>query len=229
MQSATQQIVRDNEVSNLSVLEQIRLLSEFETAMQELGYSAQLARLRGVYAEELIYILEDFQSLGIARVGLYSAVDSQIISTLIDADFNKTQTTLARYGVDMKAQIARSVIAGQAIDVDLLLGKTLPQVLSYAKTEINTSVSAFNRAVSTKKAIDTFGADPKFIYIGPDDAVTRDFCSELLSKSPPIYRLSEIDRMSNGQLSPVITYGGGYNCRHQWRPVSDDLAREIEK
>lgn len=211
----------------MSALEQVRLLAEFDQIMIEAGLERQLAGLRAVYADELLYILEGFQGLGVARSGIYSSIDRQIVEALIQADFNKVTTTISRYGVDIKAQLARSIIAGEVIQIDQMLNTTMPQILSYAKTEVNTSVQAFNRVVAVKKAVDIFGKNPKFIYIGPDDDRTREFCQEVLSRNPPIYTLSQISGMNNGQLSPVISYGGGYNCRHEWAPISTDLEDDL--
>lgn len=226
---ATREIVRRIEAGSESVIDQIRLLSDFETVLRNAGLDDRLAGIRSVYATELKFILDDFDSFGIKREGFYSAVDREIVETLITTDLSKLETTIGRYGVDIKAQIARSVIAGELVQADSLIQTTLPQQLSWAKTELNTGMQAFNRSVTVKKAIDTFGQNPKFIYIGPDDGKTRPFCEGVLTqRTPPIYSLSEIESMNNDQISPVIAYGGGYNCRHQWRPVSEDLEKELQ-
>jgi hypothetical protein len=43
-----------------------------------------------------------------------------------------------------------------------------------------------------------------------------------------IYTEAQIAKMDNGTDLPVAVYCGGYNCRHHWRPVSDELAKELE-
>ena len=34
--------------------------------------------------------------------------------------------------------------------------------------------------------------------------------------------------MRNYQLEPVLTRGGGYNCRHSWSPVSEELIESAD-
>lgn len=67
------------------------------------------------------------------------------------------------------------------------------------------------------------------LYLGPLDAKTRSFCQGLVGQT---FSVDEIEGMDNGQTGPVLTDGGGWNCRHEWVPVSvavaDALAGEEE-
>lgn len=66
------------------------------------------------------------------------------------------------------------------------------------------------------------------MYVGPLDDATRPFCEEILnSKDLPIYTVEEIQSMDNGQLGDVFTSCGGYNCRHEWVPISGNLEKEL--
>lgn len=55
-----------------------------------------------------------------------------------------------------------------------------------------------------------------FLYSGPIDDRCRPFCMQRVGK---VYSRANIDRMDNGQLANTFLTRGGYNCRHQWRPV----------
>lgn len=95
----------------------------------------------------------------------------------------------------------------------------LGEVLDYHEPQIrtlyDTSVSIFGRQVEALQA----GDDPeaRFLYTGPDDEKTRDFCAERVNK---VFTREEVDAMDNGQLDNVFLTGGGYNCRHLWMEVS---------
>lgn len=56
-----------------------------------------------------------------------------------------------------------------------------------------------------------------FIYVGPDDRVTRGFCGELAGKAIPD---TLVDDLKNGQNLPFRKFCGGYNCRHTLVPVN---------
>lgn len=105
------------------------------------------------------------------------------------------------------AQDVGSIVA----DLGDILDRTRPQI----RTLYDTSISIFGRQVEALQA----GNDPEtpFLYQGPDDEKTRDFCQERVGK---VFTRAEIDQMDNGQLDNAFLTGGGYNCRHQWMEVS---------
>lgn len=65
----------------------------------------------------------------------------------------------------------------------------------------------------------------QFIFVGPGDGKTRDWCIDHLGN---VYTRDEIDQMDNGQLPNAWVNGGGWNCRHVWAGVSDAVARAIK-
>ena len=54
-----------------------------------------------------------------------------------------------------------------------------------------------------------------FKYVG-NPITERQFCKKHLNKT---YTLEYMKTLDNGQHLDVITYAGGYNCRHYWLPV----------
>jgi hypothetical protein len=61
-----------------------------------------------------------------------------------------------------------------------------------------------------------------YLYTGPIDGVTRDFCRPLVDK---VVSESQMKKLNNKQGLPVKTAGGGYNCRHSWSPVSEGFIK----
>jgi hypothetical protein len=91
-----------------------------------------------------------------------------------------------------------------------------------ATTEARTQLAEADRFVheTVRKSIDPDGDKFLIGYIGPDDRITRPFCNVLVNKA---FKISDFNQLRNGQTAthPRIS-GGGYNCRHDVRPVLDD-------
>lgn len=82
-------------------------------------------------------------------------------------------------------------------------------------TEVKTKLSQYGRSIT---AIAAEAADiDHYLYTGPRDGVTRDFCRALVNK---VVTDKQMRRLDNGQGLSVKTSGGGYNCRHSWSPVT---------
>ena len=85
-------------------------------------------------------------------------------------------------------------------------------------------ISEFGRSVQAINA-DQAGID-LFMYVGPKDGITRPFCRKLVGK---VLSKSQINKLNNGQgAGPVLTSGGGYNCRHSWSPVSKGFIKVMD-
>lgn len=70
-----------------------------------------------------------------------------------------------------------------------------------------------------EKANHNKNADVQFLrYAGPSGTV-RPFCETHINR---VYRMSEVEKMSNYFGQPALIYAGGYNCRHRWVPVEGD-------
>ena len=110
----------------------------------------------------------------------------------------------------------------KAIRPEEILDNATGRTLANLRTELSTTRMAFQRVVHLEKA--KKAGITQFLYVGPDDEVTRDYSAERVDR---VFTLEEIQAMDNGQGLPVEVYGGGWNCRHHWRPVSDDLADEL--
>ena len=112
--------------------------------------------------------------------------------------------------------VARGLYVRKPVD-DILadLSEVIDRSDSQIATLYDTSVSIFTRQVELLDA----GDDPetRFLYAGPDDDVTREFCKERVGN---VYTRAEIEAMDNGQIDNVLLTGGGYNCRHVWMAVS---------
>jgi hypothetical protein len=205
-------------------MEVAAVLGGLKQAMIEAGLEDQLGDIQAIYSGELRQIAQEMKLSAGADV-TYSDTDRTVVESLISFDTTAISGSLDTYGAKLSSSIMRSVIGGETPDLqdlqDTIGGSTFRNI----ETDLNTAMMGFNRQVTQTKAQE-LGLN-LFIYLGPDDRITRPFCHKLLSKSPPIYTSDEIAGMDNGQGLPVAIYGGGYNCRHQWRAVTEERAKEL--
>ena len=221
-----EEILTEIETGKVSGLEAARILEDMLRTLKAAGYEREVGRLEAVYTEELRAVFEAVRDAGAAsRRAVLTASDEDIIEALIRTDIARVTGTIDALLGDARSTLMRAVVAGELPDVRAVRDRFGERVASNLRTELNTSLQAFNRTVTITKAKDV--GFELFEYLGPDDNVTRDFCEAVLNdRDPPIYSLDEIARMDNGQGLDVLTHGGGYNCRHQWRPISEEDARE---
>lgn len=192
------------------------------TELDKRGLRKEIGGIKEIFAKELRFIADEFEEQGITDI--FSSTDKQTIDALINVQLSKTDLEIKRYGINIQAAVMNQVVAGQ--DLGIIPVKIKPkEKFGWIRSEINTAVMAFNRTVTASKA-EELGLN-LFLYVGPDDKVTRPFCSHVLDKDPPIYTKEEIEKMDNGQDLSVMTYGGGYNCRHHWRAITKELAESL--
>jgi hypothetical protein len=217
-----------------------QVLGSLQTIVQEMGLTKEMGELTNIYGKDLAAIVDRFDELQKNRAGvrvgpkggvtvrkrgeIISDINRPMVETLIKGGFNQAAGHVTRLIGDMREQVALSVLTGVKPDISALLDAETEALESRLNTELGTTFAAFHRTVTLATAED-LGFE-LFEYIGPDDQVTRKFCYELLERDPPIYSIEEIRRMDNGQDLPVEQFGGGYNCRHIWGPVSEEEARE---
>lgn len=230
-----------NEIANrlgrgdFTAVQAAGVLNDLEQVMSRNGFTKEYARIKNIYADELEAIKELTDEV-VANSGfeantlIDSGVSEQQIQAIVNIEVDRTTKTLQRAVADAKSTLFRSVITGTPIDF-VEITKDLPaKYANQIRTEINTSTSIFNQTVTVNSAIEV-GFD-LFLYTGPDDKLTRDFCEQVLdgtilndNRPVPIYTVGQIASMSNGQLPNVLVSAGGWNCRHEWIPVDLDFAK----
>lgn len=122
----------------------------------------------------------------------------------------------------MLDQLARSM-AGETLDEAAeRIRDAVGGEIRDAATQAKQDMAEFDRAVVTFTAAES-GVE-RFMYLGPVDGLLRPFCSHLVNK---VFSIQQIARLDNRQTTTSPLYsGGGFNCRHQWSPVSDALIEE---
>lgn len=94
----------------------------------------------------------------------------------------------------------------------------------HAGTYARTANTRFSRQILKAKA-DELNLET-FVYIGPVDSKNRPFCLGIVGGA---FTRLEIEELDNGQTGDVFSDGGGFNCRHTWSPVSQNIFDELRE
>lgn len=189
-------------------------IEEIKTIIKRYGgfwkdYKNEVNNLIGQIQNEL---LKDFQQ-----------GHGTTIKNTLKAELNKIierqQTIFSNNAKKAQAIIAKSLqessINGK--DWEPIVRRSL-QKLNYEERHINTEIETTKSALNNLKRFKDFAAtereDLYLRYEGPEPQ--RNFCSIHYNK---IYKLKDVEEMTNDFGQPAFTYCGGYNCRHRWVPV----------
>lgn len=202
-------------------------LSQLLTEFKNKGLKKQIGNIAEIYGSELARIKNYFIESELMDADKFDAIiDMDTVEALIKFRVEDIQNRSVAVIGSLRPKIMESVLLGAKVALPELSEDITQAMLNYTKTELNTALISFSRTVNLVQA-ESVGID-NYLYIGPYDKITRPFCRKVLSmKSPPIYSMAEIKTMDNDQGLPVAVYGGGYNCRHRWRPVSTRTAKQI--
>lgn len=152
----------------------------------------------------------------------------------IDALVALKETRLAQLmglGADLEAALWRTTLDGvmgarPVADLVADLAEIADVSDRQARVLYDTAASTYSRAAALLTSDGT--PDELFLYVGPADSKTREFCLEWVGKVIPREQIDELDNGIKGYGNVLLT-GGGPNCRHQWRLVSvlDDELRAL--
>lgn len=179
-----------------------RIAGEIESLRRRIGLRASARR----DAERVVRA--EIRKIG----GEYVESKFQPIITTAANDLIKAESAISQ-------GIIREVIDGMnkksaTKEIQQEIAKKFGIAERYLRTVADTAQIAANR--SNKVLAAQAAGINKFKYSGPRGGRIRQFCARNIGK---IYTAQEIAGLSNGQGLDVLTYCGGYNCRHWWEPV----------
>ena len=213
-------ILRDLKSGKENAKQAAAILGSLRTALESAGLKEELNKIDKIYGKQLNNIADTFRDIK-EPGGIFSAADVDSLEALINFDESVIANKVYQVTDSLSSTIMRQVITGARIDVDELILNFGATAANQITTELNTATSGFYRSVTQSKAKE-LGVD-FFAYVGPDDAITRPFCDERVNK---IYTRAQIAKWDNGTNLPADVYGGGYNCRHDFLPMTKERAEE---
>jgi hypothetical protein len=159
----------------------------------------EIARLEQAYVKSL------------EQIAPFGKVSSEVLDGLAAMDVAAYQGQIGAAGEELQRLIARSAISGAGearFAADLRRTGLQPH---QANALANDSLRKYQRQVKDQMA-QSAPDDKLYIYEGPDDDKTDDYCVEMLGAGPLTY--DQVD----SQFPGTFTDGGHFNCRHSWEP-----------
>jgi hypothetical protein len=187
----------------------------FDTAVNSFLYS--WPRVLPLFQDTLNEIFSSFSGPKPQPMTMDFAAAAELSKTAVrtKAELSDAVADLAQTA-QSKALFSRGITTMSDLTNTLVrhTGQSIPQ----AETLAATGLTKYYRQVGklTYDAIEDGPLGPqRYIYMGPNDVMTRPFCKDLLRHNHP-RTMEEIKNLDNGQLPNPFISGGGYNCRHQW-------------
>lgn len=215
-------ILADLRAEKVTAKEAAKALGGLESAMEDAGIGRYFDKAKSLFATTYDQVQDEFEQTT-GKAALLGKFTRQNLEALVDDRLNLAASYVTDYLGDVRSAVLDAVVGGKKIKPEEIFDQAEGRTLSNLKTELNTSLLAYQRITHIEKA--KKAGITKFLYVGPDDEITRPFCAERVDK---VFTQDEIDSWDNEQGLPAAIYCGGYNCRHHLRPISDDLAAEIE-
>jgi len=180
--------------------------------LQELvdkGYGSQVNNLMDEYDVLLTKAVNEAKRRGVVPMKTETV---EAIQTLKDLDTESLLGKAKAWGDEMKSVMFVNIYGGASIgDTIAAMGE-----VNLASHQLNVAVNTGLRQFSDFSRYNVFkGEDVKWIYVGPNDSVTRPECQNTLgdSKNSLNKGFSESEVGSSGTPFGIR---GGYNCRHSW-------------
>ena len=180
--------------------------------LQELvdkGYGSQVNNLMDEYDVLLADAVKEAKRRGVVPMKTETV---EAIQTLKDLDTEKLLGKARVWGDEMKSVMFVNIYGGASIrDTIEAMGQ-----VNLASHQLNVAVNTGLRQFSDFSRYNVFkGEDVKWIYVGPNDSVTRPECQNTLADSRNNLNkgFSESEVGSSGTPFGIR---GGYNCRHSW-------------
>tara|TARA_B100000519_G_C14260350_1_gene447439 strand:- start:2729 stop:3514 length:786 start_codon:yes stop_codon:yes gene_type:complete len=196
----------------LSRDELLTIMSSIDIAnymLTELGFQNEIDKLLNSY-ENLLIDTPFFATISEGSLGAMQILEESTYFAHV------TQISNA-----VRLETLKGVIAGKS---ESAIKKTITAISGLRKDQAqvlaNTSMNNFSRSV-IKQQMDEADPNQKYVYSGVIDGRTRDICLAMGSAGA-LTRDQIVEQYGEG----VLLDGGGFNCRHQWTPLtssSNDL------
>ena len=180
--------------------------------LQELvdkGYGSQVNNLMDDYDVLLADAVKEAKRKGVVPMKTETV---EAIQTLKDLDTEVLLGKAKAWGDEMKNVMFVNIYGGASIrDTIEAMGQ-----VNLANHQLNVAVNTGLRQFSDFSMYNVFKfEDVKWIYVGPEDSVTRPECKNTLSN--PKNNLNKgFTEAQVGNSGTPFGIRGGYNCRHSW-------------
>ena len=190
------------------------------------------------YLSKVDGIIRDYKGVAddatamLKTYGDFTELDRSVISQLQKLTFQGFDDIGNEYLDVIAKQVYESTLTGQSFaqTVNNLRQTVGNDMKRYATQQVHDSLMQFDANVNV--AIGNEAGVERWKYVGANDSATRGHCAKHVGKT---YTKEEILEIWQGEWSgkangnPFIVRGG-FNCRHQWRPVFDEeVVSQVEE
>ena len=216
------------------------LATKYKIAQEE-AISAMLGLVQGKTNAEAVAILNELDIgavMSLKTSGILTSYTSGNINMLISKEMfapigeSTLQALLTQSEQYLSGQIAAmgSTLKQEVIN-GIINNRTVNEIMDVIGTKgygevgmrriLNDGLNNYSRAVS-RMMMEEAPDETKYIYIGPADEKTRDFCLSAI-QAGAITK----DQIESMGWTSSLTEGGGINCRHGWEPMSRDVRSQF--
>ncbi len=191
--------------------------SEIAAAIEAAGYDRAIAEKLDKAEDLFAFSREVLDVFGIRAV-LTPQNEADLIGFLVEIGSAVQTEIKAHIQKDMtRFAITAKISERPTKQIIAEIEEKFEAVGRRAGTEVGTALAQFDRA--TSKAMYEAAGIERFQYFGPNDEVTRDSCSAVLSnpKNETGFTLEEIKAMPGVDF--VLGGKPYYNCRHEFLPA----------
>jgi len=189
----------------------------FDRILQESGYYSLVNELIDKDYDELFSLItQGFTAGGLAVK--YTQDDLSRVMALKALQSNKFNVVGSTAGTALKENLFKYALSNYTLEdmqKQLIVDFQGTNLVKYSRTLANTSIKEFQEAMID---ISADGLNGVWVYVGVRDSLNRDFCAHVLDKHA-YYDESDKNRL---QFAPERAY----NCRHRFRMVTEDYAKE---
>jgi hypothetical protein len=185
---------------------------EFLSIMSNINMETYILNEMG-YQSTVGNLITKYQAL-LKDTPYYAPISENMLESLLDFEQATFLQNAGMLGNTVRTSVIQGLVGGMTRDMIVNSIVNLPNISrGNLTTLVTTAMSTFRRSVIRLQA-DFAPDEQKFFYYGPADGKTRDVCLEQLKAGQ--LTIKEIDK----QFPGAFRDGGGYNCRHQWEPVT---------
>lgn len=220
LKSELTRLTRGVEGRDVRAIDAARILGGVRQELANAGLGDVLVEVENLYANELDRLEQSLSKYG-RGVEVLTGADVELVEALATFDFEQLANEIDLTVDELRSVAMRKVMGAEEVDLSDDIEGVSDRASRYGETTLRTALAGMNRSMTLSKS-EELGLE-LFVYLGPDDEVTRPFCEARVGK---VWTRQEIDEWDNGQDLDAAIYCGGYNCRHQLSPISEEDAEK---
>lgn len=228
-------MIRRPEVSKAEAFDitvAVKIAEDLKRVMVDAGSDDLIAEYVEEFGPQTKKSLEYFARVAGAKADL-AGVDRESLQALISySEGTLRQTIDRRYLYPLQDAVFAAAMG--AVDMPTAIDAIMSRADELSETQVVTMITdsyvQYQRSVTAQKGA-ALGLEI-LVYSGPDDKVTSDQCSALLSMdmhgAEGIFYKDEVSQDLHPDLPPnPLVEGGHVNCRHRWMPITEEFAIEL--